>query len=262
MNAPCILVVDDNPTNLKLVCDLLECEGYEILKAIDAEEAIHILAFRVPDLLLLDIGLPGMDGLTLTRLIRGDERTRHLRIVALTAFAMNGDEEKARAAGCDGYITKPIDTRALSSTVATYLPRSGPATKEAGLKILIVEDTPSDLKLAQLVLESSGHMVEGTDAAERALQAVKEDRPQIILLDLLLPGIDGFAFARMLKADPDTRDIQIVAVTSFPERFTKADALAAGCDAYLNKPINTAGLAGQLESVIEARSTAQRQEMS
>src|ERR1700753_1635023 len=95
-----------------------------------------------------------------------------------------------------------------------FLPRSGPATKKAGLKILIVEDTPSDLKLAQLVLESSGHLVEGTDAAERALQAVKEDRPQIILLDLMLPGIDGLAFARMLKADPDTRDIQIVAVTS------------------------------------------------
>jgi two-component system cell cycle response regulator len=262
MSASCILVVDDKPTNLKLVCDLLASEGYEILKAMDAEEALHILAFRLPDLLLLDIGLPGMDGLALARQLRAEERTRHLRIIALTAFAMNGDEAKALAAGCDGYITKPIDTRALAATVAAQLPQAAPASKSAGLKILIVEDTPSDFKLARLVLESSGHQVDGRDAAEKALQAVKEDRPQIVLLDLMLPGMDGLAFARMLKADPDTRDIQVVAVTCFPERFTKAAALAAGCDAYLTKPINTAGLSRQLESVLEARAGAQQKEAS
>ena len=260
MNSPCILVVEDNPTNLKLVSDLLECEGYEILKAVDAEEAMHILAFRVPDLLLLDIALPGMDGLALARLIRRDEKTRHLRIVALTAFAMNGDEQKARDAGCDGYITKPIDTRTLSTTLATYLPRAEPSEKEASLKILIVEDSPSDLKLAQLVLESGGHQVNGTTAAEKALQAVKEDRPQIILLDLILPGMDGLAFARMLKADPDTRDIQLVAVTSFPEKFTRADALDAGCDAYLTKPISTSNLSSQLGVLVEVQARSQQLE--
>ena len=127
-----ILVVDDNPTNLKLVSDVLEFEGYEILKAGDAEEAQVILAGTLPELILMDIALPGMDGLTLTRQLKADERTRGIRIVALTAFAMKGDARKAFDAGCDGYITKPIDTRAFPGEVAGILARaSGGAGGEA-----------------------------------------------------------------------------------------------------------------------------------
>jgi CheY-like chemotaxis protein len=120
MNAS-ILVVDDNPTNLKLVSHLLEFEGYEILNASDAEAAQEIIQKTPPDLILMDIALPGMDGLTLTRLLKTDEATRHIVIVALTAFAMKGDDTRAREAGCDGYITKPIDTRTLPGAVAAYL---------------------------------------------------------------------------------------------------------------------------------------------
>ena len=119
-----ILVIDDNLTNLTLISDLLAFEGYEILKAMDAEEAQVILADTLPDLILMDIALPGMDGLTFTRHLKADTRTRHIRIVALTAFAMKGDEQKARDAGCDGYITKPIDTRAFPSEVAGILARA------------------------------------------------------------------------------------------------------------------------------------------
>lgn len=124
MSQRTILVVDDNPTNLKLVSDVLAFEGYEILKAVDAEQAEDLLHRTLPDLILLDIALPGMDGLSLTRKLRSDARTASLRIVALTAFAMVGDEERARDAGCDGYVTKPIDTRALPAVVASYLTQS------------------------------------------------------------------------------------------------------------------------------------------
>jgi len=120
-----ILVVDDNPTNLKLVSDLLQFEGHEILKAVDAEEAQIVLADTLPELILMDIALPGMDGLTLTRKLKADERTRHIRIVALTAFAMKGDDQKAFGAGCDGYITKPIDTRTLPAQVMEFMARAG-----------------------------------------------------------------------------------------------------------------------------------------
>ena len=122
---PIILVVDDNPINLKLVSDLLEFEGHEILKAVDAEEAQLVLADVLPELILMDIALPGMDGLTLTRKLKATERTRRIPIVALTAFAMKGDDQKALAAGCDGYITKPIDTRKFPRQVAEFLECSG-----------------------------------------------------------------------------------------------------------------------------------------
>ncbi|MEO8380398.1 MAG: response regulator [Acidobacteriota bacterium] len=128
----CILVIDDNPTNLKLVSDILEFEGYRILKASDAEQAQEIVEETLPDLILMDIALPGMDGLTLTRKLKAAERTRHILIVALTAFAMKGDDEKAKAAGCDGYITKPIDTRRLSGLVTGYLQRLDAAHPQEG----------------------------------------------------------------------------------------------------------------------------------
>jgi CheY-like chemotaxis protein len=124
-----ILVVDDNPTNLKLVSDVLEFDGYQILKAVDAEAAQNLIRESLPDLILMDIALPGMDGLTLTRLLKNDPRTRHVTIVALTAFAMKGDDQKAMAAGCDGYITKPIDTRKLSGQVADYLAHARTSTQ-------------------------------------------------------------------------------------------------------------------------------------
>jgi CheY-like chemotaxis protein len=116
-----ILVVDDNATNLKLASDVLESEGYQILKAADAEEALVVLKESLPDLILMDIALPGMDGLTLTRKLKAAEETKAVCIVALTAFAMKGDEQKARDAGCDGYITKPIDTRRLPQQVSEFL---------------------------------------------------------------------------------------------------------------------------------------------
>jgi len=125
-----ILVVDDNPTNLKLVSDVLAYEGHDVLKAVDAEEAQLVLADTLPDLILMDIALPGMDGLTLTRKLKADERTRHIRIVALTAFAMKGDDQKAFGAGCDGYITKPIDTRKFNAQVTAFL-ESRPAETDA-----------------------------------------------------------------------------------------------------------------------------------
>jgi len=121
MSEGTILVVDDNTTNLKLVSDILGFEGYRILQAGDAESAQEIIRGTLPDLILMDIALPGMDGLTLTRRLKGEEETRHIVIVALTAFAMKGDDAKAHQAGCDGYITKPIDTRTLPGAVAGYL---------------------------------------------------------------------------------------------------------------------------------------------
>lgn len=130
------------------------------------------------------------------------------------------------------------------------------------MKILVVEDQPSQLKLAHHVLSAAGHDVSDAGAAEQAFTAIKMDRPQLILLDLVLPGMDGLTLARKLKADPHTRDIPIVAVTSYPEVYPRAAALAAGCDAFFVKPINTRELSGQLTAVAErgdaADSTDQR----
>ncbi len=123
--AATILVVDDNPINLKLVSDLLAFEGYRVLKAEDGEQAAASVEAEPPDLILLDVDLPGIDGLTLTRRLKSDVRTGDIIIVALTAFAMKADRQRAMAAGCDAYVTKPIDTRGLPGQVAQLLQRRG-----------------------------------------------------------------------------------------------------------------------------------------
>ena len=105
----------------RLLCFVLEKEGYEVRTAADAKEALAVLQVFRPALILLDLQLPGMDGLELARLLKGDPAKGVGLIVAVTASAMRGDEEKAIEAGCDGYITKPIDTRTLPKLVASYL---------------------------------------------------------------------------------------------------------------------------------------------
>ena len=116
-----ILVVDDNDVNLELVRDLLEDQGYRVRVAIDANDAIAVLHDFRPRLILMDIQLPGMDGLTLTRMLKANPSMRDIRIVGLTGYAMAGDEERILAAGCDGYLEKPIDTRRLPGVVSSML---------------------------------------------------------------------------------------------------------------------------------------------
>jgi CheY-like chemotaxis protein len=117
-----ILVVDDNPANADLASFILGKTGYDVHIAVDAIEAMALVAERSPKLIMMDLQLPGMDGLELTRRLKADPATRQIIIIALTAYAMKGDEERAREAGCDGYISKPIDTRALPGIVGDYLP--------------------------------------------------------------------------------------------------------------------------------------------
>jgi CheY-like chemotaxis protein len=125
-----ILIVDDNAQNLKLARVVLASEGYEIQTAVDAEEALRVIESFEPHLMLLDLQLPGMDGLELARQLKGDPARRHISIVALTAYAMKGDDQKAFAAGCDGYVSKPIDTEALPRIVAGHLARGASPQRE------------------------------------------------------------------------------------------------------------------------------------
>jgi CheY-like chemotaxis protein len=122
MNNKTILVIEDNELNMKLVRSLLKMANYTMLEATDAETGITLARERNPDLILMDIQLPGMDGLTATRILKSEGE---ITIIALTSHAMEGDDKKVHEAGCDGYITKPIDTRNFLQTVSDYLNGSG-----------------------------------------------------------------------------------------------------------------------------------------
>lgn len=168
-----ILIVDDTPVNLKLTRILLAKEGYKVQTAASAEEALEMLAGYHPRLILADIQLPGMDGLEMTRRLKGDEKTRDITIVALTAFAMKGDEQKARAAGCDGYITKPINTRTLGTVVREYLDRQQVPVDNSPTPLSAAAPAPGDSVM-------TGEM----NALRRRFLAEGEEGVQGLLRDL------------------------------------------------------------------------------
>ncbi len=121
MNPSRVLVVDDNPLNIALAEIVLLAEQFVVETAADGSEALQKVASFQPDLILMDIQMPGKDGLEVTRDIKANPATRHIRVVAFTAFAMHGDEAKMRAAGCDGYLSKPIDVKTFGAQVRACL---------------------------------------------------------------------------------------------------------------------------------------------
>jgi two-component system cell cycle response regulator DivK len=116
-----VLVVEDNPANMTLATFLLKSAGHSVLCATDAESGLTLARSDQPDLILMDIQLPGMDGLQATALLKADASTRSIPVIALTALAMKGDEERIRAAGCDGYIAKPLAYREFLATISIIL---------------------------------------------------------------------------------------------------------------------------------------------
>src|SRR6187551_2153291 len=119
-----VLIIEDNPTNMTLAIFLLQSVGHTVLNATDAEAGVTLAREEAPDLILMDIQLPGMDGLQATTLLKGDPTTRAIPVIALTALAMKGDEERIRAAGCDGYIAKPMRYREFLTVIGAQLVRS------------------------------------------------------------------------------------------------------------------------------------------
>lgn len=120
-----VLIIEDNPTNMTLAIFLLQSAGHSVISAIDAELGLMLAREERPDLILMDIQLPGMDGLQATKLLKRDPATRAIPVIALTALAMKGDEERIRASGCDGYIAKPMRYQEFLATIAAHLAGTG-----------------------------------------------------------------------------------------------------------------------------------------
>ena len=117
-----ILLVDDHPIGIQVAEAFLERAGYAVIRAEDGERALALAQSTAPAAILMDLNMPGMDGLEVTRRLKADPATRAIPIIALTAYAMRGDEERARAAGCDDYVPKPIDRQRLLATIARHVP--------------------------------------------------------------------------------------------------------------------------------------------
>lgn len=161
MSNNAVLIVDDTPVNLKLVRVLLSRQGFDVRTANTAEEALEMAQTFRPALVLADIQLPGMDGLEMTRRLKAAPETRDTIVLALTAFAMKGDEQKAFEAGCDGYITKPIDTRTFPDLIRKYLAKANPNQASSAPEQPVAASSQPQAQQSFLAegMEQSGRMI-------------------------------------------------------------------------------------------------------
>jgi two-component system, cell cycle response regulator len=256
MNNKTILVIEDNELNLKLVRALLQRGSFQVLEAGNAETGLALARSGRPDLILMDIQLPGMDGLTATRLLKKDPELKKIPVAALTSYAMEGDVEKAKEAGCNGYITKPIDTRNFLDTVRKFMQDSVPLSpgisgrQSYKQKILIVDDEPLNVNLLQAHLLQNKYETLCASSGPEALEKTAQNSPDLILLDVMIPGMDGYEVTRRLKKDPQSQEIPVILITALGGEDAKRKGLEAGADEFLNKPIHKAELLARVRSLI------------
>jgi CheY-like chemotaxis protein/HPt (histidine-containing phosphotransfer) domain-containing protein len=253
-----VLIVDDNPTNLKLTRFLLDNEGYRVLTATDGQEALELLGTVHPDLVLMDIQLPGIDGLEVTRRLRGDPATADLTIVALSACAPDLDQTRVREAGCNGYIPKPIDTKTFPGLVRKYLDRgTGPIAPRQGAAnpirtILVAEDDGKRRAELESRLAEAGYEVSAVGDGASALEVAMRERPDLVLSDILMPRLDGFRLSEAVRTHPNLSSTRVILTTSGAARETDdALALSKGASALVPRSAD----AGVILRAIDEAST-------
>ncbi|MDJ0885149.1 MAG: response regulator, partial [Desulfobacterales bacterium] len=258
-----VLVIEDDHLNMKLMRGLLGLGGYRMLEAAEAESGLRMAAEHRPDLILMDVNLPGLDGLSATRRLKADPELATIPVIALTGLAMEGDREKALEAGCGDYITKPINTRSFLDGLGALLtpaPETGAsepppkaATARQYSRILVVDDDPMNVKLVEGILKKEGYQSLKAFGGAEALEMVRHQRPDLVLLDVMMPGTDGYQVTRQLKADPVTAGIPIIMITALNGTEDKVRGLDCGADEFLTKPVNAAELLARVKSMLRLK---------
>src|SRR4030042_1358757 len=210
-----ILIIEDDLSTRKLRATLLDMGRFQTLEAGDAESGLEMARRQPPHCILMDIRLPGMDGLAATRLLKADPRLRHIPVVAMTGFVGAEEERNALAAGCDGFLSKPFDTHGLLEYLERFLRRAEQGAEAAGTverraRILIVDDEPGVVEAFAEQLRRAGYDCLQAAGGLSALRVAQEQSPALILLAVLMPDLDGFEVARRLKGNLRTAGLPIL----------------------------------------------------
>ncbi len=230
---PQVLVIDDNPTTRTLACEVLFGDGYRVLSAANAAEALSVLHSSHPNLILLDPCIPGLDALAMIRGLRADANTQDTIIVALTPSAVAKDTAPPMITGCDGYIAKPADPATISKSIAAHLH----TRVRSGLTVLVVDDDAAQRDLLRSNLEAEGITIIEAGDGLAALDELGKLAIDIIISDLLMPRMDGYRLCFEVRKNKKLRTIPIIILTGSCTGTGDAKfALAIGADRFLIKP--------------------------
>jgi two-component system cell cycle response regulator len=273
-----ILVIEDNPASLELMGYLLEAFGYTAIRASSGEEGLDAATREVPDLIVCDIQLPGIDGHEIARRLASDPVLKDIPRVAVTALAMVGDRDKVLASGFNGYLAKPIAPESFVKHVEAFLrpeqlssgrrsrenecaaPKGNDATPapptHAKGVILIVDDSSVNISVLSSLLEAFGYTVVSARNIKEGIRASHHYAPDLLISDLHVGGESGYEFLKLVKADPWLRWIPFIFLSSTAvwER-DQAYGLLLGADRFLVRPIDPPVLLEAIEAVINKRRT-------
>jgi adenylate cyclase len=259
-----ILVVEDVEFNRDLLVQLLEDE-YEVLTAVDGAAGIEMTERDRPDLGLMDLSLPVVDGWEATRRIKASPDLKTIPVIALTAHAMQGDEEKARASGCDDYLSKPIDETQLLEKIRALLAEGRPGhagQNEAGTvkramdkrpRVLIVDDEPYNVDLLEQELELLDCDTVSAQDGRKALQALEAQPIDLVLLDIVMPKLDGISVLRQIKSDPDLRAIPVIMISASSDLDSIVRCIELGAEDYLPKPFERVVLHARVGACLDRK---------
>ncbi|MGB9736398.1 MAG: response regulator [bacterium] len=233
-----ILVVEDDPKSARLVKDILELRGYIVMEASNGLSAIRIINEHVPDLIFMDMNLPGMDGVTLTRLIKASSKTSNIPVIALTASAMKGDRNRFIQAGCDDYISKPFHVKDIIDMIQKYAKTEEQRTLSHPSIVLIADDKPENIELISAILSPMGYsIVKATNGVE-AIEKIRTLHPDIALINVIMPELNGIEVCKNIKSDERYASIPIIIITALNDTDSKIKALSVGADEFLTKPVD------------------------
>ncbi len=250
MSTGLILVVEDNPTNLKLVRDVLQFSGYEVIEATCGEDGVRLAKEEHPDLILMDLQLPGIDGMEALRQIRSNEDGAMSRGGGHGVRHERGPRPRLRS-----WLQRLRAQAHQRAPPATKGPRS-PHGREWGMNqestekvtVLVVDDQPQNIRLLDAILTPRGYDVRTAASGEEALAALSTSEVDLVLLDILMPGMDGYEVCRRIREQNDTAYLPVVMVTASGDE-QKIKALEAGADDFLAKPINQSELLARVKSL-------------
>lgn len=270
-----VLIVDDEAMNLKLFKAYLASEAYEIVTAENGQEALSRIAVSPPDVILLDIMMPGIDGFEVTRLLKGSQETAEIPIILMTALSGRENKSAGLDAGADEFITKPVQRTELVARVRSMLrmkrfeeqikgrqrsedtlspvPAQSAAGHEIIQNVLVAEDNDTDALLLLRQLELEPYTIKRVSTGEAAIREVLNEPIDLVLLDLMLPGIDGFEVCRRIKGDDRTRNIQVVMMTSLRDLDSRVQSAELGTDDYLVKPVNPRELRARVQALLKKK---------
>jgi len=277
-----ILIVDDDPLNLKLLKAHLVAKGYRVITALHGEDALFKAEAEQPDLILLDIMMPGMDGYEVTKRLKVDAKLKDIPIMLVTALNGEDDKKKGLEAGADEFINKPINYLELEARVVSLLKlrkyqeqlsargesenlmvsRAGSNFDREGMDcvpaILLVEDDAGSGKLITEYLSTVPCNIIRVQSGEEASAVVSKRCIDIMILDVLLPGMNGFEVCAEIKGKEESMPIQVVMVTSLSDTQSKLRGIEAGADEFLVKPVNKEELRVRIRALLKKKAYLDR----